>query len=515
MLRQLERSTIHVLAKRGKSQRQIARELGRSRETVARALREPVDQKAAKRHRPSVVDPFESQIRQWLKEGLTTVRMLELARGDPVQPYGGGRSVFGEHVHCLKLEQERALADVPVRFEGLPGEYLQVDWGEVRHFPFTQQLPATRYFLACRLKYSRWSWTTWTTRMDEETLLRGIVACFCALGWVPWVLVFDNMKTVTLGRDAQNQPIWNPVFLQFAREFDFHPEVCAPMAGNQKGSVESLVKWVKGNFLVGRSFTDDTDLTSQNARWLDMANNRPNDATAEPPLVRLKAEAAKGGALPPVAQDYGFPCSGQVNHESFVSVAGNSYSVPLGHVSAPVTVRLHQGRVAIWRDMLLLADHRRAPDGAHQRVVAPEHFAGLFPKKRRAQTMLEREALLGLGGSAVAYVSEVSRRRRERLGEEVEALYALYKRYGQQPLLEAMARAHQVTIYGADYLKLLLDAPGLTVADSLSLGDAPAQNEIDRLLSSYEAWVTVDVPLGGDEAVASTSSSARLSEVSR
>ena len=97
----------------------------------------------------------------------------------------------------------------------------------------------------------------------------------------------------------------------------------------------------------------------------------------------------------------------------------------------------------------------------------------------------------------------------------MEALYALYKRYGQQPLLEAMARAHQVTIYGADYLKLLLDAPGLTVADSLSLGDAPAQNEIDRLLSSYEAWVTVDVPLGGDEAVASTSSSARLSEVSR
>lgn len=35
MLRQLERSTIHLLAKRGKSQRQIARELGYSRTTVA------------------------------------------------------------------------------------------------------------------------------------------------------------------------------------------------------------------------------------------------------------------------------------------------------------------------------------------------------------------------------------------------------------------------------------------------------------------------------------------------
>jgi len=255
MLRQLERSAIHVLVKRGKSHKQIARELGLSRKTLARALKEPVDKKPAKRHRASSVDPCQAQIRQWLQDGLSAVRMLELARADPVQPDLGGHSVFGEYVRRVRLEQERAAADVPVRFEGLPGGYLQVDRGEVRHFPFTQQAPATRYFLSCGLKFSRWSWICWTTHMDEETLIRGLVDCLCTLSWVPWILVFDNMKTVTLGRDAENQPIWNPTFLQFAREFDFHPKVCAIGAGNQKSSVESLVKWVKGNFLAGRSFT--------------------------------------------------------------------------------------------------------------------------------------------------------------------------------------------------------------------------------------------------------------------
>ena len=39
----MERSTIHLLHKRGKCQRAVAQELGRSRATVARALREPVD----------------------------------------------------------------------------------------------------------------------------------------------------------------------------------------------------------------------------------------------------------------------------------------------------------------------------------------------------------------------------------------------------------------------------------------------------------------------------------------
>ena len=50
MLRQMERSAIKVLAKRGRSQRQIAKELGHSRVTIRRVLREPVDQQPAKRH---------------------------------------------------------------------------------------------------------------------------------------------------------------------------------------------------------------------------------------------------------------------------------------------------------------------------------------------------------------------------------------------------------------------------------------------------------------------------------
>src|SRR3990172_127550 len=226
MLRQMERSTIHVLVKRGRSQRQIAKELGISRTTVARALQEPVDKNPAKRHRSSAVDAYAAQIRQWLQEGLSTVRMLELARGDSVQPYSGGYWVLGEYVRRMRVEQERVHADVPVRFEGLPGEYLQVDWGEIRRFPFTQQRPATRYFLACRLKYSRWSWVCFTADMRQETLFRGLVDCVLALGWVPWVLVFDNMKTVTSGRDSAGQPLWTPALLQLSGEFGFHPQAC-------------------------------------------------------------------------------------------------------------------------------------------------------------------------------------------------------------------------------------------------------------------------------------------------
>ena len=497
MLRQMERSTIHLLAKRGKSQRAIARELGYSRTTVARALDEPVDRRPAPRQRPSQTDPFHDRIREWLTVGLSGVRMLELARSDPTNPYRGGRSVFADAVCRIRREQDRLATDVPLRFEGLPGEYLQVDWGEIRHFPFTAQPPATRYFLACRLKYSRWVWVRFTDDMRQETLFRGLAAALVTMACVPWVLVFDNMKTVTSGRDDANQPLWTPALRQFAAECGFHPEACAPAAGNQKGAVESLVKWVKGNFLAGREFADDTDLAAQCSAWQEQVNHQPSAATDVAPLQRLGAERDAGGVVPLTLADYGVLLCGRVTRESVVHVLGNVYSVPVAHVGCPVTVRVHAERVVLWHDNEQLASHRRAPDGAHQRVVDPAHYAPLFPSKPRGQVMLYRTALLGLSPTSAAYVTELSRRRREQLGSEVLALYRLLEQHGAEQLTTAMAAAMEVGAYGAEYLTALL-APAAAAPSPpgpLPLPGVPRQDEVDRLLSSYEAWVQVEPAL--------------------
>jgi IS30 family transposase len=65
----MERSAIHLMAKRGRSIRQITAELGRSPTTVVRVLHEPLTRQPAKRHRRSQVDPFQGQIEQCLGRG--------------------------------------------------------------------------------------------------------------------------------------------------------------------------------------------------------------------------------------------------------------------------------------------------------------------------------------------------------------------------------------------------------------------------------------------------------------
>jgi hypothetical protein len=130
-------------------------------------------------------------------------------------------------------------------------------------------------------------------------------------------------------------------------------------------------------------------------------------------------------------------------------------------------------------------------------VIDPAHFAPLFPTKPRAQVMLYREVLIGLGGRAPAFLSELCRRHRARLREEILAVYALYEQAGGEALLTAMAQADDAGTYTADALtRLLTTTPPLpTVVPSLRLPGLPPQSEIDRDLRSYEAWVEVDEAL--------------------
>ena len=55
-----------------------------------------------------------------------------------------------------------------------------------------------------------------------------------------------------------------------------------------KGKVERPVRYVRGNFVYGRTFLGDGDLAAQAARWLDeTANVRVHATTKEVPRVRF------------------------------------------------------------------------------------------------------------------------------------------------------------------------------------------------------------------------------------
>jgi transposase len=251
MLNFMERATIHYLKQKGWTNTQIAEFTGHHRDTIAKVLKEGMEPTPQKRERTSAGAVFEEQIAGWLDKTLSVKRMLELARADQEHPYTGSETAFYDYVRKRRRARKQTPANAAIRFEGMPGEYLQIDWGEVRERPFTSsnQVPQTRYFFAARLKDSRYMYVSFQKDMREETLLRCLVACFVEIGGVPWVVVTDNRKTAVLGRDQGHQPIWNPAY-QKLEAFVHLPtgSVCARL-GKPEGVGRKSGQVRQGQFL--------------------------------------------------------------------------------------------------------------------------------------------------------------------------------------------------------------------------------------------------------------------------
>ena len=508
MLRAMDRSTIYYLKKKGWSNTQIAVFTGHHRETIARGLREPIERPPQPRQRRSIAEPFAAQIRGWLQQGLSVTRMLELARADADHPYRAQPTAFFDYVRAQRHQLHLpSVQEVAVRFAGLPGEFLQIDWGEVRDFPFTRPELATgqtRYFFAARLKYSRYMFVSFQTDMREETLLRCLIAACVAIGGVPWVVTTDNMKTVVLGRDEHHEPVWHPAYQKLAVEFGFHPEVCSPAAGNQKGAVENLVKFVKGNFLAGRVFYDDADLASECAAWLHQVNDERNSAaTDRPPSQVLVEEQAHFGPLPAPAGDYGFFDSVVVSREGLVVVETNRYSVPVHLLGQVLTARIPRTRIELFAGRERVAVHARHP-GQHARIVDPAHFEPAFQLKPRARVMVYRDWLVARSPTAAGYVSELCRRRRAEMSPQILALYELAQQVGAAEFLAALEVAAERQTFGAEYVRATaLHQPTVQPtaqaapqrrelpracpsSTGLPEGAHPPQREVERDLAHYE-----------------------------
>lgn len=78
--------------------------------------------------------------------------------------------------------------------------------------------------------------------------------------------LYDRPRTIC-SPDGSGGVVWNETFRSFARYWGFEQRLCRPHRARVKGKVESGVKYLKRNFLAGRSFIDLVDASAQWAQW--------------------------------------------------------------------------------------------------------------------------------------------------------------------------------------------------------------------------------------------------------
>ncbi len=289
------RMEISVLNKHGMSIRGIAGATGLSRNTVRRYLRgggaAAARKPAAKRREK--LDPFKDYIVERLQAAAPdAIPAVVLYREIRARGYEGGETRVKDFVRGLRPEPR---PDPVVRFETEPGCQMQADWATVGRG--SQQL---KVFIAT-LGWSRATFIRFCTDEKLSTLIACHERAFDAFGGVPKEVLYDNMKTVVLERNAYGRGVhrFHPGFLDYARHAGVMPRLCRPYRAKTKGKVERFVGYLKRSFWVPfvatcRQTGIAPDADAANAAvaiWLrKVANARVHATTGEVPAERLVIE---------------------------------------------------------------------------------------------------------------------------------------------------------------------------------------------------------------------------------
>ncbi|MGH7633148.1 MAG: IS21 family transposase, partial [Gemmatimonadaceae bacterium] len=430
----LKRHAIQVLRQAGHTLDEIVTMLAVGKRTVQRVVDEPmitdwVDRAPApapgSARRPIGRPAKAAAYRGLVASALTdepALLSVELLRRAKLAGYDGGKSALYALVRTVRVTTPRPV----IRFEGLPGEFTQHDFGEVL-VRYRDGTTHRVHFFASRLKYSRWVEVTLVPNQQVETLVRTLVDHFAALGGIPLLAVFDRPKTVALTwRKNGEVTEWNPILAGVVLDLGLGIEVCWPHAPQQKGAIENLVGWVKGSFFKQRRFLDAADLQQQLAEWLVEVNTtRPCRATGVIPAVRRAEEQGRLRPLKvtPAALALRVPII--VGATAYVTHDTHRYSMPPDAIGLSGTLYLHRDTVRIVAGRFA-ATHARLAE-ANAIATLPEHrtqhVAAVSGK--RGKRYLERQHLLELGPVAHAYLTELTHRRPRIWVQDVERLHAL------------------------------------------------------------------------------------------
>ena len=153
------------------------------------------------------------------------------------------------------------------------------------------------------LGYSRASWVRFSTREYSENMVACLRAALTEFGGVPQHVLFDNVKSVVIDRDAHGEGLhrWNKALLELADERGFTLRLCRPYRATTKGKAERFNGYLKGSFLVPLAATlraaglrpKAQAANAHIGRWLaEVANARIHGTTSERPDRRLSVERA-------------------------------------------------------------------------------------------------------------------------------------------------------------------------------------------------------------------------------
>ena len=372
---------------RGKSIKEIARELKLSRNTVRRVLRSGETAFSYERE----VQPL-PKLGGWTdaldgllttntkaatRERLTLIRIFEELRA---LGYGGGYDAVRRYSRRWGRDHASATADAYVPLTFAPGEAYQFDWSH--EIVVLNGATVTLKVAHVRLCHSRMMFVRAYPRETQEMVFDAHERAFAFFKGACRRGIYDNMKTavdaIFIGKDRQ----YNRRFSQMCSHHLVEPVACTPASGWEKGQVENQVGLVRERFFTPRlRFNSHDDLNG----WLidkclgwAQAHPHPEHSdrtiweTFEDERPKLIAYRGRFDGF------HSVPAS--VSKLCLVRFDNNRYSVNASAVGRPVEVQAYADRIVIRQDGRNVAEHPRK-FGRGETMYDPWHYVPVLARK--------------------------------------------------------------------------------------------------------------------------------------
>ena len=377
----------HMHTQEGIGQREIARRLGISRNTVKKYCegdQVPWERKTYERPATVLTEDVKQFIRECLEqdqiEGLkkqrhTARRIYHRLKKE--KGYTGGESTIRNLVKEMRPTYKEAF--MPLEFD--PGEAAQVDWGEATIY---LKGVKTKVQLFCyRLCYSADIYVKAFQRQNQESFLEGHVDAFSHFNGVPQKVIFDNARVAVkegFGLYAKPQAAYQALSAHYA--FGMH--FTNINSGNEKSLVENLVGWARRNLMVPLPRVDSLEELNEALveGCLDYRNHhiqgRPH-AVGEQSISDCHAL----NKLPAYTFETSRTATARVHDDSTVQFDKNRYSVPVKLVGCQVSVKAYGNEIACYYNGEKVACHQRSYKSRDTRYQL-EHYLPLLEQKPRS-----------------------------------------------------------------------------------------------------------------------------------
>jgi transposase len=372
---------------KGKTIKEIARDLRVSRNTVRKVLRSgetSLEYEREVQPRPKL-GRWTSELDALLahnatkaaREQLTLIRIFEELRG---RGYDGGYDAVRRYARRWAKERGESTAAGYVPLSFAPGEAYQFDWSH--EVVLLSGVTVIVKVAHVRLCHSRMLFVRAYPRETQEMVFDAHDRAFALFRGTCQRGIYDNMKTavetVFVGKDR----LYNRRFLQMCSHYLVDPVACTPASGWEKGQVENQVGLVRQRFFTPRLRFKSYD--EMNA-WLTDQSIAYAKAHRHPELTEQTIwqvfETERPKLVPYAGRFDGFhavPAS--VSKTCLVRFDNNKYSVAASAVGRPVEVHAYADRIVIRQDGRIVAEHPRS-FGRGETVYDPWHYVPVLARK--------------------------------------------------------------------------------------------------------------------------------------